>query len=58
MKTLLEIFHPDKMKSDNLKIRIDSDLKEKFKRHAQTEGKSMSEIVINYIEWRVQKPKS
>ena len=58
MKTLLEIFHPDKMKSDNLKIRIDSDLKEKFKRHAQTEGKSMSEIVVNYIEWRVQKPKS
>ena len=58
MKTLLKIFHPDKMKSDNLKIRIDSDLKEKFKRHAQTEGKSMSEIVVNYIKWRVQKPKS
>ena len=58
MKTLIEIFYPNKMKSDNLKIRIDSDLKEKFKRHAQTEGKTMSEIVVNYIEWRVQKPKS
>ena len=46
------------MKSEHLRIRIDSELKEKFKRHAQTEDKSMSEIVVNYIEWRVQKPKS
>ena len=46
------------MKSEHLRIRIDSDLKEKFKRHAQTEDKTMSEIVVNYIEWRVQKPKS
>ena len=58
MKTLIEIFYPNKMKSDSLKIRIDSDLKEKFKRHAQTEDKTMSEIVVNYIQWRVQKPKS
>ena len=46
------------MKSDSLKIRIDRELKEKFKRHAQTEDKTMSEIVVNYIQWRVQKPKS
>ena len=46
------------MKSEHLRIRIDSELKEKFKRHAETEDKTMSEIVVNYIQWRVQKPKS
>ena len=49
---------PPGMKKDNIRIRIDDELKEKFKRHAQTEDKTMSEIVVNYIQWRVQKPKS
>ena len=57
MKTLIEIFYPKLMKTENILIRVNADLKEKFKQHAKNEGKTMSQIVVDYIEWLTEKPK-
>lgn len=44
-------------KEEKLYIRIKADLKHKFKAHADREGKTMTEILIEYIEWITNKPK-
>lgn len=38
------------MKETNILIRIDSSLKEKFKQYADSQGKTMSEILIEKIK--------
>lgn len=45
------------MKTENILIRVNADLKDKFKQHAKSEGKTMSQIVVDYIEWLTEKPK-
>ncbi len=44
------------MKSDRLIIRIDSELKQKFKEQAERQDKDMTEVLIEYIEWYTKKP--
>ena len=38
------------MKETNILIRIDSDLKDKFKDYAESKGKSMTEILTEFIK--------
>ena len=44
------------MKSERLIIRIHSDLKKEFKRRCESEGKTMTQKIIEYVKWETKKP--
>lgn len=44
------------MKTERIIIRINSELKEEFKRRCELKDKSMSQTLTEYIEWVNQKP--
>jgi len=49
-ETAINIYKSKTMKETNILIRIDSDLKQKFKDYADSKGKTMTEILTEFIK--------
>lgn len=48
--------YPEAVKTENILMRIDTDLKKKFKEQAERQGETMTDVLIEYIKWYSEKP--